>query len=180
VKLSPYFSELSSSYGYEIEDLTYDSAGDNVLKSRLKVKRDQFGELLAMGDSFPVMVIPALRGAFKFVERAPLDRLVGCEPASFPTWASVKAAIEIEPWAEKLVALALASPGGEQFMLIAAGVEFIFSGLATGASAPTEDSQSESQAREPGEEGDEDEGSGDDLAEAGEDYLSEQGFDRRS
>ena len=40
MKLSPFFNDLSSSYAYEIEDLTYDSGGDDVLKSRLKDKRD--------------------------------------------------------------------------------------------------------------------------------------------
>ena len=39
MKLSAYFKELSKSYAYEIEDLTYDSGGANVLNARLKVKR---------------------------------------------------------------------------------------------------------------------------------------------
>ena len=66
MKLSPYFNDLSSSYAYEIEDLTYDSGGDDVLKSRLKIKRDQFGSLLPMCESDPVMVAPAFHGGFRF------------------------------------------------------------------------------------------------------------------
>ncbi len=175
MKLSRFFSDLSSSYGYEIEDLTYDSAGDNVLASRLKVKRDQFAELLPMSESYPVMVAPAFRGGFRFGGKAVFEQLVAAQPGHFPSWETVAKAVELEPWACKLAEQALASPGGEQFMLIAAGLEYILS--AHGAAAMTE-AEPVAQAKEDGE--DSGEGSSDDLGEAGDDYLSEQGFDRRS
>lgn len=176
MKLSPFFSDLSSSYAYEIEDLTYDSGGVNVLKSRLKVKRDQFADLLPMSEAYPVMVVPAFRGGFRFSSKDRLERLVGAQPGDFPAWETVAETLQMEPWAEALAQRALQSPGGEQFMLIAAGLEYILSGL--GATAAAGDA-------EPAAEEDPDEDHvgddvSDDLGEAGEDYLSEQGFDRRS
>ena len=72
---------------------------------------------------------------------------------------------------------ALASPGGERFMLIAAGLEYISSG--PGAGTPVE-AEPAGESEEHREAGDDDSDDSPDLAEAGEDYLSEQGFDRRS
>jgi hypothetical protein len=172
MKMSPFFSDLTSSYGYEIEDLTYDSAGANVLASRLKVKRDEFAGLLPMSASAPEMVAPAFRGAFSFGDKEVLERLVSAQPEDFPAWESVAETLELEPWAGKLVQQALASPDGERLMLVAAGLEYLFG-------APAAAVETESAAGQKGD-GEDDEESDDDLGEAGEDYLSEQGFDRRS
>ncbi len=177
MKLSPFFSDLSSSYGYEIEDLTYDSAGDNVLASRLKVKRDQFADLMQMCEFDPVMVASAFRGGFRFDVKAVFDQLVAAHPDDFPAWEDVAHAAGLEPWAGALAQHALASPGGERFMLIAAGLEYISSG--PGAGTPVE-AEPAGESEEHREAGDDDSDDSPDLAEAGEDYLSEQGFDRRS
>lgn len=171
MKPSGFFSELSSLYGAEIHDLTYDSAGDDVLASRLKVKRDEFAGLLPMSGSAPEMVAPAFRGAFTFSDKEVLERLVSAQPEDFPSWEAVAESIELESWADKMVQQALASPDGERLLLVAAGLEYLF-----GAPAAAE---SESAAGRKGDD-DDDEESDDDLGEAGEDYLSEQGFDRRS
>lgn len=171
MKLSRFFDDLSSSYAYEIEDLTYDSGGDDVLKSRLKVKRDQFAGLLPMCESDPVMVAPAFHGGFHFADKEALEGLVAGNPDDFPTWESVAATLEMEPWAAALAQRALQSPGGEQFMLIAAGLEYILSRLGASAAAG---------GAEPLAEEDQDDGDDTDLGEAGEDFLGEQGFDRRS
>jgi hypothetical protein len=173
MKMSPFFSELSSSYAYEIEDLTWDSGGDNILASRLKVKRDQFADLLPMSEFDPVMVAPAFRGGFRFNSHEAMARLIAGQPGEFPEWAEVESTLEMEPWAGKLAQRALASPGGEQFMLIAAGLEYIQSGPGPAAAAVEA-------AASPEEEADEDGDGNEDLAEAGEDFLSEQGFDRRN
>ena len=172
MKLSAYFNELSSSYAYEIEDLRYDSGGDDVLKSRLKIKRDQFTELMKMSSSFPVMVVPAFHHGFHFDATELLDQLVAEKPEDFPSWADVAETLKMEPWAEALAQRALKEPGGEEFMLIAAGLEYIYDKLGASAAAgnPGDGASAE-------EEHDEDDA---DLGEAGEDYLSEQGFDRRS
>jgi len=180
MKLSPYFKELSKSYAYEIEDLTYDSGGGNVLKARLKDKRDQFKDLLLMIDFEPVMVAPAFHRAFSFGDKALMEKLVAAKPGSFPKWKALAATTKMEPWAEKLVAAALKSEGGEQFMLVAAGLEFILSGIgAEGAAGEAEPVLEEKEGDD--RDGGESEDSRDqDLGDAGEDYLNEQGFDRRS
>lgn len=175
MKASRFFSELSSSYAFEIEDLTWDSGGDNVLASRLKAKRSQFADLLPMCESAPEMVAPAFRGGLGFSSHEALGRLVASNPDDFPSWDEVAGSIEFEPWAEKLKEQALAAPGGELFMLVVAGLEYLQAGHAP-AAVPVETEAS-------GEENADDEGDGDDaddLADAGEDYLEQQGFDRRS
>lgn len=172
MKLSPYFHELSSSYAYEIEDLRFDSGGDDVLKKRLKDKRNQFGELLKMIDAFPVMVVPALHGAFRFPSKEMMEQVVAGTPGDFPAWSAVAAALEMEPWAKALEKQALQAAGGEEFMLIAAGLEYILGRLGPEATAGSSTSVDEE------DQGD-DEGEPD-LGEAGEDFLGEQGFDRRT
>lgn len=173
MKPSPYFADLVSTYAYEIEDLTYDSGGDDVLARRLADKRGQFGELLRMCASDPVMVAPALHGAFRFLDTEVLDRLVAGGPDDLPAWESVAPALQAEAWAKPLVRQALASDGGGAFLVVAAGLEYLLGRLgAAGASAG-----------ERGGEGEEDDAAGDDdedLGDAGEDWLGEQGFDRRS
>ena len=177
MKMSPFFSDLSSTYAYEIEDLTYDSAGANVLAARLKVKREKFADLLPMLETFPVMVVPAFRSAFRFGERALPEQLIAGGPDDFPSWEALSKVVGLEPWAEMLAQRSLEAPGGEQFMLIAAGLEYIFGGHAATTGVPTE--EIEGAAQEGSREAD-DEEFGEDLAEAGEDYLSGQGFDRRN
>ena len=179
MNLSRFFKELSSSYAYEIEDLTYDSGGGNVLKSRVKLKREQFADLLPMTEFDPLMVVPALHGGFRFSERRALDRLVASEPAEFPSWEALAATIEMEQWADKLAQRALQSPGGERFMLIAVGLEYILSVLgATGATGATGAGDAETAAEDDGGGDGEDDEERVDLGEAGEDFLSEQGFER--
>ena len=172
MKLSPYFHELSSSYAYEIEDLRFDSGGDDVLKKRLKDKRKEFGELLKMIDSFPVMVVPAFHGAFRFPAKGMMEKVVAGKPGEFPAWANVAATLEMEAWATPLAQRALQEAGGEEFMVIAAALEYILGRLGPEATAGSSSSADEDEPD--GDDGQED------LGEAGEDYLGEQGFDRRS
>lgn len=183
MKLSAFFSELTSSYAYEIEDLTWDSGGGNVLASRLKVKRNQFAELLPMSEFDPVMVAPAFHGGFHFgakdVAQDVFARLLGAQPGDFPTWDTLSKTIEMEPWAKTLTERALKSPGGEQFMLITAGLEYMFSRSGT-AAATVEPAVPDTETDAKDRDADSDDAPDTDLAEAGEDYLSEQGFDRRS
>ncbi len=169
MKLSRHFRELSSAYAYEIEDLKYDSAGDDVLKSRLRVKREQFVGMLMMIESDPVMVAPAFHRAFHFTSPDVAHALVAANPDDFPSWQELRATLEIEPWAEKLAQTALASPGGEEFMLVAAGLEFVLTGLGASGAA------GEAEYAPPAEEDDQE-----DLGEAGDEFLGDQGFDRRT
>lgn len=170
MKLSRHFRELSQAYAYEIEDLRYDSGGDDVLKSRIKIKRDQFAGMLMMIETDPVMVAPAFHRAFHFHSTELAHELVAANPDDFPSWKELRATLDLEPWAEKLAATALASAGGEEFMVTAAGLEFILTGLgASGAAGEAE------YASEPDEEDEQE-----DLGEAGDDFLGDHGFDRRN
>jgi len=67
MKLSSYFQDLQSVYDAEIEDLTNDSEGKDVLRQRLKEKREQVSLLLGMMKSNPEMIAPAFHNAFKFL-----------------------------------------------------------------------------------------------------------------
>ena len=172
MKLSSYFSELSSAYAYEIEDLTYDSGGEDVLKSRLKVKRNQFADLLMMISTDPVMVAPAFHRAFQFESTELLDQLVAAKPDDFPKWAELAESLKMEPWAKTLTEQALKDPAGEEFLLVTVGLEYIYDKLGATAAAGQAGEDTGSDAED-----DEDDV---DLGEAGEDFLGEQGFDRRS
>ena len=114
---------------------------------------------------------PKCSGGFRFSGKAIFDQLVCAQPDDFPAWETVALAVELEPWAGRLAEQALVSPGGDHFMLIAAGLEYILSGPGAETLAAPEPIVSPEDADDNGD---------DDLGEAGEDYLSEQGFDRRS
>ncbi len=184
MRYSRFFNDLSSSYAYEIEDLTWDSGGSNVLASRLRTKREQFDQLLPMSEFDPVMVATAFRGGFNFgakeVSQGVFMELLSAQPGEFPSWETLAGKIALETWAEKLAERALRAPGGEQFMLIAAGLEYIFSGNGAALRAVEPEAAETSGAGDEDRDSDGDEAADSDLAEAGEDYLSEQGFDRRS
>lgn len=184
MRFSPFFRDLSSSYAYEIEDLTWDSGGANVLASRLRTRREQFDQLLPMSEFDPVMVATVFRGGFRFgekeVSQGVFAQLLSAKPGQFPSWSSLAGKIRLEPWAGELAERALRAPGGEQFLLIAAGLEYIFSGNGAAPAAVEAEMAGSAGAGDDGRDSDEDDGAQTDLAEAGEDYLSEQGFDRRN
>ena len=52
--LSRYFHDLHGSYQAEIEDLRYDSEGNDVLQSRLAQKRRELSSIMPMIDCDPV------------------------------------------------------------------------------------------------------------------------------
>ncbi|MBL8386479.1 MAG: hypothetical protein JNM90_25570 [Burkholderiales bacterium] len=179
MKTSAFFADLASTYAYEIEDLTYDSAGDDVLKKRLAEKRAQFAGLLPLCASDPSLVAPAFSGAFRVLDRAVLDDLVARDAETLPSWESVAAALEIAPWAAPLVAQARAADGGPAFLVIAAGLEYLQGRHAgAGAVAAVDDGDDADADADDG--GDEEDARADDLGDAGEDWLGDQGFDRRS
>ena len=64
--LSRYFHDLHGSYQAEIEDLRYDSEGNDVLQSRLAQKRRELSSIMPMIDCDPVLVATAFHGAFDF------------------------------------------------------------------------------------------------------------------
>ena len=172
---SHYFAELSSAYSDEIDDLTSDFEGKTVLSARLKEKRQGLETLLQMIDFAPEMVVPVFHGAFTFTQSAMMIQAVQAEPddGDFPEWAALSGAIRLADWAVPLVQQTLAEPGGDRFLVSAAGVEFL---RLRDENSPRSIDESEEKKPE-GRDDEEDEDQ--DLAEAGNDWLSEQGFDSR-
>ena len=183
MRLSAYFEDLSKAYQAELEDLQSDSEGKNVLAARLNQKRAQFKQLMPMISFAPEMVAPVFHNAVTILNAQALVMLAYAEPEDFPAWQELAPAVQMAPWAEKFAAIALAEPEGERFMLTVICLEFLLAkdanqssiGKATGA---TDDAGGEADGegeRPGGDDGDDEQ----DLDEAGADWMSEQGFDRR-
>ena len=192
MRLSRYFHELRTEYEAELDDLRTDSEGKPVLDRRLTEKRKAFNALLPMLEVAPVMVVPAFHRAFDFsrADARTLSALLAGEPDRFIAWAELADQIGIADWAQPLVDRVLAEPAGEIFLLTAVGLEFLSRGGAMVAgramSAPRasdeEDaSEEEDEHRDAGRFDDDGDSrdEGEDNEAMGEDFLEQQGFDRR-
>ena len=127
MKISRYFRDLRKAYEAELDDLTSDSAGKDVLRKRLDAKRKEMGFLVQMMEPAPEMVAVVFHRAFRFVKHAPLQALVGQGQEQLPEWDSLTSAgaVTLEPWAEKLVDQVLQDPFGPRFLSLAAGLEYL-------------------------------------------------------
>ena len=76
MKLSRYFSDLRSAYEAELDDLTSDSEGKDVLKKRLAAKRSEIGFLVQMLSYSPEMVAVVFHRGFRFAKPAAMQRLL--------------------------------------------------------------------------------------------------------
>ncbi len=179
MKTSQFFSDLRTSYAAEIEDHSTDSEGKDILKAQLKNKRSQFTDLLPMIGFAPEMVAIAFHGGINFPYPKIVETLLRAnEPDEFPTWGEVAQSLDFLPWAQTLADRALEEEGGEQFMMIAAGLEYLhgkgsFADLS--ASDKNEDAAQEDHRSEEEREEDRDD---DAMEEAGAAWMAEQGFDR--
>lgn len=186
MNLSPYFHDLHDSYQAEIDDLTTDSAGDDVLQRRLKDKRSEFAAIVGHLDTDPLLLAPAFHGAFSFPEHLvePIEDLLTRVPGDFRPWAEIAGQVHVERWARSMVALVLEQEGGDDFLSMVVGLEYAFTrhrsgGGAAGFDARESDEDSDEDAGEGwGADRDEDNDAGQAEAE-GEDFLEQQGFDRR-
>ena len=173
---SNYFVALSTAYLAEIDNLACDYEGKAVLAERLREKRQEIDTMMQMIDSAPEMVAPIFHGAFAFLQSAVMIQAMQAEPddEDFPEWNQLAASIRLSDWATPIARRLQAEPGGDRFMVSAAVVEFLrlreFSSPA--ASEPVESGNKD--------DGESDDGADQDLAEAGADWLSEQGFDSHS
>jgi hypothetical protein len=174
VKKSYYFSELSSAYDAELQDLLTDSEGSPALKARLKEKRQELKAILPMIEFSPEMVVPVFYDGFTFTNAQAMAAAVMSEPdeGNFPSWDDLAAFVKVEPWAAPHVSTVLAERAGADFMVMAACLEFLrkFDTV----TAPVADDEDSDREKDEDDDGDED---GRDLAEAGDDWLGEQGFD---
>jgi hypothetical protein len=183
MNLSRYFHELQDGYLSEIEDLRLDSEGRDVLDRRLRDKRQGFAAVVSMMDTDPLMLAPALHGAFHMPPgRLPaIEDLLGCEPDELPSWGELSRQVEVASWARPLVERALEEEAGPAFLATVVGLEYLLSRQRIDA-GPMADPEAEGAARRERDDGDDrDEGEGDDDVEGlADDFLEQQGFDRRN
>ena len=183
MKLSRYFADHSPAYDAEINDLLSDSEGKNVLEKRLREKRSQIAFLVQMMEDSPEMLAVAFHQGFRFTSPRTMDELAAMQPEKFPSWFTLDAAIALTPWADELADRVLVEPGGERFMTTAAVLEYLHSRVDPSlAAAQEEDENRDDEDGEDNgdrEDGDEGENIPGNLEEAGADWLSEQGFDRK-
>jgi acyl-CoA hydrolase len=125
MSISPFFLELRASYQAELDDLTSDSEGKDVLKRRLTEKRKELGFLLQMMELSPEMVAVVLHQAFRFTRPAAMDHVLAQDADALPEWESLSADIEIAAWARDVVKTILQEPMGAWFMTIACALEYM-------------------------------------------------------
>lgn len=188
--ITPFFLELRSAYQSEIDDLTFDSEGRDVLGQRLADKRKEIDFLVHMMELSPEMVAVIFHRGFHFKLPGAMDHLLGLEAEDFPEWSGLADAVELTPWAQDLAEVVLKHPGGEWFLAVAAGLEFMAGQPTAASAAQGEGDESEDDDADADEDGDNREGfdadeygdGADDektRQEAGADWLVEQGFDRK-
>ena len=189
--ITPFFLELRSAYQSEIDDLTFDSEGRDVLGQRLADKRKEIDFLVHMMELSPEMVAVIFHRGFHFRLPGAMDHLLGLEAEDFPEWSGLADAVELTPWAQDLAEVVLKHPGGEWFLAVAAGLEFMAGQPTAASAAQGEGDESEDDDADADEDGDnrpqgfdaDEYGDGADdektRQEAGADWLVEQGFDRK-
>ncbi|MCJ7800468.1 MAG: hypothetical protein MUP33_12065, partial [Polaromonas sp.] len=112
MSISPFFLNLRSAYRSEIDDLTFDSDGRDVLRQRLATKRREIGFLVQMMELSPEMVAVIFHQGFVFRQPAVMDHLLSYEADEFPAWSEVSDGIELAPWAQELAQTVLKAPAG--------------------------------------------------------------------
>jgi hypothetical protein len=188
---SSFFHNLRSAYQAELDDLSTDSEGKNVLRRRLTEKRKELGFLLKMMEISPEMVAVVLHQAFRFSSPAAMDHLVAQDADDLPAWDSLSGHIAIADWAGDMVQAILQEPMGEWFMTIAAALEYLHNKPLTAAERghveeadddgqeDRDDVRNERHDDNHTEDHDEEEADARAREEAGNDWMVEQGFDRK-
>jgi len=184
--ISTFFLELRSAYQAELDDLSTDSEGKDVLRKRLSEKRKELGFLLKMMELSPEMVAVVLHQAFKFSKPAVLDHLLSREPEELLEWDQLVDAVQVAPWAQDIVTQILQEPMGDWFMSVAVGLEYMYSKpLGAEDRAPaddeedTDDDRHERRDSNHTEDDDAEEAEARAREEAGNDWMEQQGFDRK-
>nr|WP_196869779.1 hypothetical protein [Polaromonas sp. CG_9.11] len=187
--ISPFFRNLRSAYRAEMDDLTFDSDGRDVLRQRLAEKRKEIGFLVQMMELSPEMVAVVFHQGLRFTEPAVMEHLLSHEADEFPEWASVCGGIELTPWARDLSQIILQAPAGEWFMTLAAGLHYLadksdaaFAGQGgddCDEDSDGDDGDTDEQDDFNDHESDEVRGDARDREEAGASWLEGQGFERK-
>ncbi|MBK7502270.1 MAG: hypothetical protein V9E91_01545 [Burkholderiaceae bacterium] len=183
--ISPFFKHLRTSYQAELDDLTSDSEGKDVLKKRLAEKRKELDFLKQMIELSPEMVAVVFHDAFKVKLPAVLDDLLSFDSEELPEWSSLSDVVQLADWAQPAAKVILAEPQGEWFMTVAAALEYMFH-KKTHRPAQHDDDEKDDENED--HDGGADYDSEHDREEykeakareeAGQDWMVEQGFDRK-
>ena len=178
MSISPFFLSLRNGYQAEIDDLTFDSDGQNILRQRLTERRKELGFLLQMMELSPEMVAVVLHEGFRFKVPAAMDHLLSHESEELPEWDSLSDVVGLTPWAQELANEILKQPMGNWFMSVAAGLEYMFGKIEHRPHGPHDEDEEE--GNEDADEFDsEEEKAARAREEAGADWMVEQGFDRK-
>ena len=174
MNISPFFTDLRTAYEAELDDLTFDSEGKDVLVRRLADKRGEIDFLVKMMELSPEMVAVVFHQAFVFRQPQVMDDLLGFEADELPDWSGLAADIQIAPWAQELADKVLSEPGGEWFLTVAATLEYM-AGKPIAHATQAEDEEDEEEF-----DGDaEERADAKARKEAAEDWMVGQGFDRK-
>ena len=176
MKISSYFAVLRSSYEAEINDMAFDSEGKNVLRQRLSQRRKELPFLRQMMASAPEMVAIVFHQGMRFSKPALMDALVAKDPSQLPDWASLSAHVSLEPWALGLAEELCKDASGETLMVLAAGMEYLFHHTPAAAASSGDD---EDEDKGVDDQDSEEEKEARAAEEAGNDWMAEQGFDRK-
>lgn len=185
MSISPFFLNLRSAYRSEMDDLTFDSDGRDVLAQRLDEKRGEIGFLVQMMQLSPEMVAVIFHQGLSFPQPAAMDHLLTHEGDEFPQWSQLSSGIDMTPWAGELAREVLKADGGEWFLTVAAGLHYMAGkpdALAShSASEDADDNDSDSDDQDEFDADEDGDNPGDARArkEAGADWLVDQGFDRK-
>lgn len=125
MNISPFFRNLRTAYRAEIDDLSHDSDGSDVLEKRLREKRKELDFLLQMMTLSPEMVAVIFHHGFTFREPAVMDHLLTNEADELPDWSELSRGIDMQPWAQDLAQTILSAEGGDWFLTVAAGVHYM-------------------------------------------------------
>lgn len=194
MNISPFFRHLRSAYQAELDDLTSDSEGKDVLRKRLAEKRKEIDFLIQMMALSPEMVAVVFHQGFTFRLPAVMDDLLSFESDELPDWDRLEGVITLQPWARELADIVLKQPQGEWFMTVAAALEYMHTKPDGRHVVKHEGDEEEKHGhKHDGENDDEVDGDADNHSEfedddekerkqrekAGSDWMVEQGFDRK-
>ncbi|MES2187504.1 MAG: hypothetical protein V4505_23340 [Pseudomonadota bacterium] len=191
--VSPFFHNLRSAYLAELDDMRHDSEGQFVLDRRLAERRSEVAFLVNMLELAPEMVAVVLHKAFRFTSTPVMDRLLACEPEDLAAWENLRETIDVAPWAQPTVQLLREQAAGDNFLSVAAALEYMAGSTRHApAHAGVEDDSEKDADNADADHGDHEEDdrqplSADDLddadgptrEEARADWMAEQGFDRK-
>jgi hypothetical protein len=121
------------------------------------------------------MVAVVFHQAFAFSAPAVMDDLLGFEADELPDWSGFAADIKIAPWAQELADKVLTEAGGEWFLTVAAGLEYM-AGKPVAHAAQADD---EEDAEEEFDGDAEERADAKARKEAGDNWMVAQGFDRK-